>query len=169
MTTELPPCPLPDCKGGDHHYHNRYHHDVENSDCKMSSAFYTICYGPHQPQQQWQPIEQDQIKVGMCIRATTVFDYHIATRTGVAHHTNFHGDWRTEDNILLTGWADQTTYEVDSSTIPADPDADLIEAVAETLYQTNWPSDMWDGLSVDAYRDLARAALAAIRSQDKDC
>ena len=113
---------------------------------------------------QWQPIEHDQIKAGMRIRATFHRDDRETINVGVAHH-RVGADWVTEKRWSLTGWGFPTTYEVDPATIP-DPDAELIEAVAETLYRTNWPSDMWDGLSVEAYRDLARAALNAIRAEE---
>ena len=66
----------------------------------------------------WQPIEREQIKPGMRIRATTALSGCVTTRTGVAHHTNPHGDWHTEDNWLLTDWVDPTTYEVDPATMP---------------------------------------------------
>ena len=101
----------------------------------------------------------------MRIRVTEARGDRITTRTGVAHHTDKYGDWVTEDDWLLTGWSNLVTYEVDPATIP-DPDAELIESVAETLYRTDWPSDMWDGLSVEAYRELARAALAVIRESE---
>ena len=132
---------------------------------------------------QWQPIEHDQIRAGMRIRATiAVWNDRTVTCSGVAHHTDKDGDWLTEGGLRLTGnwgswgsWGSpgealQVAYasvihEVDSSTIP-DPDADLIEAVAETLSRTDWPSDVWDGLSVEAYREVARAALAVIRAEE---
>ncbi len=151
--SQLPPCPLPDCNGGEHHYHNRYHHDVENSSCKISSEFHTSCYGPHRPQQQWQPIERDQIRAGMRIRTTVVWGDGATNRTGVAHHTSRDGDWCTEAGLMLTGWADPTTYEVDSATIPADPDADLIEKLTGLLDLTN-PED-------------AREVIAAVRAHDE--
>lgn len=140
MTTEttgqLPPCPLPDCKGGEHHYHNRwYRHDEEDSSCKLSGAFYTSCYGPHQPQQQWQPIEPDRIKAGMRIRATSAIYDRTTTYIGVAHHTSHYSEWRTEAGLMLTGWFDPTTYEVDLDTLPADPDADLIKALREASWR----------------------------------
>ena len=168
-TTNLPPCPLPDCEGGEHHYHDIEVYTIgEGHGCAKVSSLGYRCYSQHRPQSpQWEPIELDQIKAGMRIRATSVWDDdRVITRTGVAHCTDDHGDWRTECNGLLTGWTNPTTYEVDPATIPADPDVELIEAVAETLYRTDWPSDMWDGLSVEAYREVARAALAAIRESE---
>lgn len=160
-TSQLPPCPLPDCKGGEHHYHNRYLHEVENSACKKSSSFHTSCYGPHQPQQQWHPIECDQIKAGMRIRATTVLGDVVATRTGVAHHTNRSGDWRTEGGWWLNGWGDPTTYEVDPATIPADPDAELIGTVAEALAGVTITDPDFNGLEREDWRKLAEAAIKA--------
>ena len=47
-----------------------------------------------------------------------------------------------------------------------DPDAPLIERVAEAIYDSDERSDAWSSTSdsaKDAYRDNARAALAAIR------
>ena len=84
----------------------------------------------------WQPIEHDQIRAGMRIRATTVVGDGVATRTGVAHHTNICGDWFTEASLMLTGrgvGGDPTTYEVDPATIPADPDADLDDTLWRVL------------------------------------
>lgn len=171
-TTSLPPCPLPGCEGGEHHYHDidTYTIDTytiaEEHDCARAASIGYRCYSQHRPQSpQWQPIEHDQIKAGMRIRATVAWDDRITTHAGVAHHTNKYGDWLTEDDWRLTGWNNSATYEVDPATIP-DPDADLIETVAETLHRTNWPTDMWDGLSVEAYRELARAALTAIRESE---
>ena len=169
-TSQLPPCPLPGCEGGEHHYHDIDAYDVyavsEGHDCATEARFGFRCYGPHRPGiPQWQPIEPDQIRAGMRIRVTEARGDRIITRTGVARHTDKYGDWVTDDGWLLTGWSNLVTYEVDSATIP-DPDADLIEAVAETLSRTDWPSDVWDGLSVEAYRELARAALAAVRESE---
>ena len=120
---------------------------------------------------QWQPIEHDQLRVGMRIRVTVQCDDRATTHIGVAHYQGGSRFWLTEGRWALTGWGDYPiTYEVDLSTVPADPDADpdadLIEKIGETLYRTHWPSDMWDGLSVEAYRKLARAALAAIRAEE---
>ena len=45
-TNHLPPCPLPDCEGGEggeHHFH-----DVE-ADCATRARDGFRCYGPHQP------------------------------------------------------------------------------------------------------------------------
>ena len=213
------PCPLPDCTGGEHHYHDVNAYAIEGGhDCARAASIGYRCYNQHRPglsepvslpevtdemveratttyigasgyadpgmraaltefraellagSTRWQPIEHDEIKAGMRIRATTADpadpDY-VTIHIGVAHRTGEDGDWLTERAGLLTGWIDPTTYEVDSATIPADPDVELIEAVAEILYRTNWPSDMWDGLSVEAYRELARAALTAIRAHDE--
>ena len=115
---------------------------------------------------QWQPVELAQVKAGMRIRATVAWGDRITTHTGVAHHADTDGCWRTEGNRMLAGWGNSTIYEVDSSTVP-DLDVELIEAVAETLYRTDWPSDVWDGLSVEAYRELAKVALAAVRAHDE--
>ena len=115
---------------------------------------------------QWQPIDPDQIRVGMRIRVTAQCDDRATTHIGVAHHQGGSRFWRTEGGELLTGfWSNSITYEVDPTSIP-DPDAELIEKIGETLYRTNWPSDMWDGLSVEAYRELAQVALAAIRAEE---
>ena len=105
---------------------------------------------------QWRPIEHDQIKAGMRIRATTVVGDVVATRTGVAHHTNICGDWFTEASLMLTGrgvGGDPTTYEVDPTIIPADPDADLIEKLAGLL-------DLTDS-------EDAREVIAAVRAHDE--
>ena len=101
---------------------------------------------------QWQPIERDQIRAGMRIRATIASSGCISTRVGVAHHTSQTGEWCTEGNWLLTGWANQITCEVDPSTIP-DPDAELIEALAGLLDLTD-PED-------------AREVIATVRAHDE--
>ena len=166
ITSQLPPCPLPDCEGGEHHYHDVETYAAEEGhDCARTARGGFCCYGPSIPSiPQWQSIELAQIKAGMRIRATVARGDLITTHTGVAHHADTDGDWLTEENRMLTGWSN-SVYEVDPTTIP-DPDAELIEAVAETLYRTDWPSDMWDGLSVEAYREVARAALAVIRAEE---
>lgn len=214
--TNLPPCPLTDCEGGEHHYHETRAHGECLGECEDSGIVTTRCYSQHRPGlsepgslpeitdemveratsifigasdyaapgmrdaltgfraellaggTRWQPIELAQIRAGMRIRAaTTPVGDRMITYTGVAHHTNNDGNWLTERGWSLTScWPNPTIYEVDPATIPADPDADLIEAVAETLYRTSWPSDMWDGLSVEAYRELAKVALAAVRESE---
>ena len=133
-TNQLPPCPLPDCEGGEHHYHDIDSYAIsEGHDCARGAKLGYRCYGPHRPQSpQWQPIECDQIKAGMRIRATTIYPDYATIHIGVAHRrTGEDGDWLTERAGLLTSWADPITYEVDPATIPADPDADLIEALRE--------------------------------------
>ena len=153
-TNQLPPCPLPDCTGGEHHYHNRYHHDVENSSCKISSEFHTRCYGPHQPQQQWQPIEHDQIKAGMVLKRTDRYGgYTVFT----VKHVETYGDKylrvRGTNGFYVDLTDDGFTWEVDPATIPADPDADLIEKLVRLL-------DLTDS-------EDAREAIAAIRAHDE--
>ena len=135
ITSQLPPCPLPDCEGGEHHYHDFEVYTIEGGhDCARASSIGYRCYSQHRPQSpQWQPIELDQIRAGMRIRATTTFDDYVTTRTGVAHHTNKYGDWLTEENRMLTGWSNLVTYEVDPDTIP-DPDAELIDALREASW-----------------------------------
>ena len=118
MTTEtnqLPPCPLPDCEGGEHHFHDVEAWPAERDkthDCATHARDGFRCYGPSVPQ--WQPIEYDQIRAGMRIRATTVFGDGATNLTGVY----------------------PTTYEVDPDTIP-DPDAELIEKLAGLLDLTD--------------------------------
>lgn len=135
--SQLPPCPLPDCEGGEHHYHDVEAYAAEKDkehDCAMAARIGYRCYGPHRPQQ-WQPIERDQIRAGMRIRATSTHPDRVTTYMGVAHHTDEDGDWRTECDWRLAGWEDSTTYEVDPSTIPADPDAEPIEALREASWR----------------------------------
>lgn len=116
----------------------------------------------------WQPIERDQIRAGMRIRATTTYRDCVTTRTGVAHHTGDDGIWYTERDRLLTGWAAPTTYEVDSATIP-DPDAELIEKIGKAIYDADGSTCEWgeDGTE-DVYRKLARAALTALRAEEAE-
>ena len=102
---------------------------------------------------QWQPIELDQIRAGMRIRATVAWGDRITTHTGVAHHADTDGDWRTEEQWPLTGWGDPTIYEVDPDAIPADPDAELIEKLAGLLDLTD-PED-------------AREVIATVRAHDE--
>lgn len=139
MTTEtstnLPPCPLPGCEGGEHHYHDIETYTIGGGhDCASTARSGYRCYGPHQPGTRWEPIERDEIKAGMRIRATAAAGDCITTHTGVTHHTNKYGDWLTERSWLLTGWADQISYEVDPATVP-DPDAELIEALREASWR----------------------------------
>ena len=198
---DLPPCPLPDCEEGEHHYHDMDCYTVdETHDCARVARSGYHCYGPHQPGlsapidlpeitdemvkraaktylgavnyadpimrtvldefraelvagvTRWQPIEIDEIKPGMRIRATIASSDRIATYTGVAHYADRDGDWCTEDGRLLTGWADPTTCEVDPASIP-DPDAELIEALAGLLDLTD-PED-------------AREVIATVRAHDE--
>lgn len=74
---------------------------------------------------QWQPIEPDQIRAGMRIRVTVHREDCTTIYVGVAHRGGAY--WCTEHGWPLTGWNYPTICEVDPSTIPADPDADLIE------------------------------------------
>ena len=77
-TNQLPPCPLTDCEGGEHHYHDIDSYAIsEGHDCARGAKLGCRCYGPHRPQSpQWQPIECDQIRAGMRIMATTIYpDY----------------------------------------------------------------------------------------------
>ena len=205
-TSQLPPCPLPDCEGGEHHYHETRAHDecLAEEVCEYSGDGATRCYSQHRPGlsepislpeitdemveraihiytgasgyadpgmrdaltefrdellaggTRWEPIEPDEIKAGMRIRATTADpadpDY-VTIHIGVAHRTGEDGDWLTERAGLLTGWIDPTTYEVDPTTIPADPDADLIEKLAGLLDLTDWED--------------AREVIAAVRAHDE--
>ena len=170
-TTHLPPCPLPDCEGGEHHFHDVEAYaaeKVKTHDCATHARDGFRCYGPHRPQSpQWQPIEPDQIRAGMRIRMVVVWGDRLTTHTGVAHHTDDEGDWVTEDDWRLTGWSGPITCEVDPATIP-DPDAELIEAIGKAIHDADWGcDDEWgkDGTE-DAYRKLARAALAAIHESE---
>lgn len=221
ITSPLPPCPLPDCEGGEHHYHRTERHPgTPEGMCTQSSVYITRCYGAHQPAApirlpeitdeiadaartawglksswdsaedrarrrwravavavrdallasipQWQPIEHDQIKAGMRIRATIASSDRTSTYTGVVHHIDEDGDWRTARGWKLTGWFNPSTYEVDPSTIPADPDAELIEAIGKAIHDADFScDDAWgeDGTE-DAYRKLARAALNVIRESE---
>ena len=52
MTTEtLPPCPLPDCEGGEHHYHETRAHGewLAGDVCEDSGDGATRCYSQHRP------------------------------------------------------------------------------------------------------------------------
>ena len=174
-TSQLPPCPLPDCEGGEHHYHDIDAYAIgEKHDCAKEASLGYRCYGPHRPGlsepinlpevTRWQPIKLAQIKAGMRIRTTTAYPDRITTHTGVAHHADADSYWRTEDDTLLTGWPDPTTYEVDPATIP-DPDAELIEAVGKAIHDADKRADDWDeDPSAETYRKLARAALTALRT-----
>ncbi len=167
-TSQLPPCPLPDCEGGEHHTHDINVYALkEEHDCAREARIGYRCYDPHRTQSpQWQPIELDQIRAGMRIRATTTYRGCVINRTGVAHHTSHYGNWYTERNWTLTGWAAPTTYEVDPATIPADPDAELIEKISKAIDDADKLADEWG--SADAYRKLARAALSVIRAEERE-
>lgn len=43
----LPPCPLDDCGGGEHHYHEWTNQDLECTHAAAQFANFTRCYGPH--------------------------------------------------------------------------------------------------------------------------
>lgn len=164
-TSQLPPCPLPDCEGGEHHYHDVETYAAERDeghDCAWAAKHLGYrCYGPSIPQ--WQPIEHDRIKAGMRIRATIPHEERTSIYIGVAHHWGRDSDWCTEGGWLLTGWDAPVIYEVDLATIP-DPDAELIELIGKAMYAADEPGDEWgeDGTE-DVYRKLARAALTVIR------
>ena len=101
---------------------------------------------------QWQPIEHAQIKAGMRIRVTSPRGDRMTTHVGVAHHQPG-SCWHTEDSWPLASWGSPTTYEVDPATIPADPDADLIEKLIGLL-------DLTDS-------EDAREVIAAVRAHDE--
>ena len=51
-TTSLPPCPLPDCEGGEHHFHDVEAYAAEKDkahDCATRARDGFRCYGPHRP------------------------------------------------------------------------------------------------------------------------
>ena len=179
ITSQLPPCPLPDCGGGEHHCHNIYAYTIRDGhDCaKMARNDYR-CYGPHRPGiPQWQPIEPDQIKAGMRIRVTFHRGDLTTIYVGVAHHQAVETRvWCTEGLWPLDGWGDSTTYEVDPTTIPdpatiPDPDAELIEKIGKAIYDADesghvWANEWGEDGTEDAYRKLARAALTVIRESE---
>ena len=181
MTTEttspLPPCPLPDCMGVEHHWHDIAVYAVtETHDCAKTARRGYRCYGPHvkdQPGTQWQPIEFAQIKAGMRIRATVQFEDRTTVYVGVAHHQPVGTRvWFTEGLWPLYGWGDSVTYEVDPATVP-DPDAELIEKIGKAIHDADesaytWGGDEWgEDPSAETYRKLARAALDAVRAHDE--
>ena len=50
ITSPLPPCPLPDCMGVEHHWHDIAVYAVtETHDCAKTARRGYRCYGPHQP------------------------------------------------------------------------------------------------------------------------
>ena len=210
ITSQLPPCPLPDCEGGEHRFHNvgAYPIDTEH-DCAREERVGYRCYSQHRPGlsepislpeitdemvwrvnarvngdgmraalaefraalfagiPHWEPIEIDEIKPGMRLRATTVSDDCVITRTGVARHTKCDWFWYTEDGRLLTGWANQLTCEVDPTSIP-DPDAELIEKIGKAIHDADEVPDEWgDEWGSETCRKLARAALDAVRAHDE--
>ena len=177
ITSQLPPCPLPDCEGdegGEHHFHDIAVYAVtETHDCAKTARRGYRCYGPHRPAiPQWQPIEHDQIKAGMRIRATIQCEDRTTAHVGVAHHQDVGSRlWRTEGQWPLGGWGDSTTYEVDPSTIP-DPDAELIEKIGKAIHDADesaytWGDEWGEDPSAETYRKLARAALDAVRAHDE--
>ena len=49
-TSQLPPCPLPDCEGGEHHFHDIYAYTIgDGHDCAKVARIDYRCYGPHRP------------------------------------------------------------------------------------------------------------------------
>ena len=53
ITSQLPPCPLTGCEGGEHHYHDVDAYDVYavggTHDCATHARDGFRCYDPHQP------------------------------------------------------------------------------------------------------------------------
>ena len=173
ITSQLPPCPLPDC-GGEHHYHDIDVYTIgDGHDCARAARIGYRCYGPHvkdQPGTQWEPIEHDQIKAGMRIRVTVQREDRETVHVGVAHHQTV-GVWFTEQQWSLTGWSYPTTYEVDPATIP-DPDAELIEKIGKAIHDADestyvWADEWGEDPSAETYRKLARAALTVIREESE--
>ena len=164
ITSPLPPCPLPDCMGVEHHWHDIAVYAVtETHDCAKTARRGYRCYGPSIPQ--WQPIEPDQIRAGMRIRVTSPRGDRMTTHVGVAHHQTG-SCWHTEDSWPLAGWGSPTTYEVDPTT--TDPDAELIEKVGKAIHDADEVPDEWgDEWGAETYRKLARAALDAVRAHDE--
>lgn len=76
ITSQLPPCPLPDCEGGEHHYHDIDAYDVyavsEGHDCATEARFGFRCYGPHRPGLS-EPIDLPEITDEMVERATKTY------------------------------------------------------------------------------------------------
>ena len=115
---------------------------------------------------QWQPIEHDQIRAGMRIRATFHRGDCTTAHVGVAHHQAV-GCWYTEERWPLAHWGDPSIYEVDPSTILADPDAELIEKIALAIRDSDESTDEWgEDPSSEAYRKQARVALDAVRESE---
>lgn len=178
MTTEpttinLPPCPLPDCEGGDHHYHDVDAYTIKGGhDCARASSIGYRCYGPHR-HPQWQPIEHDQIKAGMRIRATVQQGDRATTHVGVAHHQAAGSRyWCTEERWPLDGWGDSSTYEVDLATIP-DPDAELIDALREASWRIEHMGGRPDPLpglpeARDLLNKLRELGWTVIRKSEKE-
>ena len=75
-TNQLPPCPLPDCKGSEHHYHDIDAYDVyavsEGHDCATEARFGFRCYGPHLPGLS-EPIDLPEITDEMVDRAVVTY------------------------------------------------------------------------------------------------
>ena len=172
ITSQLPPCPLPDCMGVEHHWHDIAVYAVtETHDCAKTARRGYRCYGPSVPQ--WQPIELAQIKAGMRIRATIQCEDRTTIYVGVAHHRPVGTRvWRTKEQWPLGGWGDSVTYEADPYTI-TDPDAALIEKIGKAIHDADesaytWGGDEWgEDPSAETYRKLARAALDAVRAHDE--
>ena len=153
-TSQLPPCPLPDCASTGHHYHDveTYAAEIDKEhDCVSTEEFGYRCYGPSIPQ--WQPIEYDQIRAGMRIRVTSPRGDRMTTHVGVAHH-QAGSCWHTEDSWPLAGWGSPTIFEVDPATIP-DPDAELIDALRGASWLTEDSGERPDPLpGLPEARDL---------------
>ena len=101
----------------------------------------------------WQPIAADDIKPGMLVRGT---DCGYLVEGSV---TEVSSGWiATSDASWIT---EGRTWEVDPRTIPADPDAAAVEAMARAVCGD------WDALpdgDRDEVRTEMRAALTAYRA-----
>ena len=214
-TSQPPPCPLPDCEGGEHHFHDVEAYAAEKDkthDCATHARDGFRCYGPHRPGPsepidlpeitdemveratktyvgasgyadpcmrtvldqfraelvagvtRWQPIEHDQIRPGMRVKRThkgVQMTLTVATRDATAVGTA--EGWFLP---LTTG-----TWHVDPATIPADPDAELIEKIGKAIYDADesghvWANEWGEDGTEDAYRKLARAALDVVRESE---
>ena len=73
ITSQLPPCPLPDCEGGEHHCHDIDVYSISaEHDCAIGAAIGFRCFGPHRPGLS-EPIDLPEITDEMVERAAKTY------------------------------------------------------------------------------------------------
>ena len=109
-TTNLPPCPLPDCEGGEHHYHEVEVYTAEEDkyhDCATYARNGYRCFGPHQPGLS-EPVSLPEVTDEMVERGLAI--NRVRALHAPISKTVFDGiSFVPHDTLTDCGWCD-TTY-----------------------------------------------------------